>query len=855
MTGKHFPGSIVGMVVLYLVSVSDNGACAPVATAPLSSAVIEDRRNTMETSYSISQKSSSASPRNHSSMNCGVRMTVDDVTLGPVRRNAESNLNRRTRRQVLEDAPRLKIGVVWQVIHDGSVGNVSLDRLQRQTTILSQSFAGEQGSGAVDAKMSFYIAYVRRTDSAVWYADCYDLDETIKGALAVSPTRFVNMYSCGNLGKNQLGWAVFPWWSSSLGSKYYGVFLADDIIPSASGPLTGRYNGGDVAVHELGHLFGLLHTFQDGPTSSGCVVGDFVEDTPAESSAHYGCTQGNSCTSDDDYFIERGLDFRDPLWNFMSYGDGTCMVRFTPLQVDRMRVLTSAYYTDLETFSQGPESFVPSPRPGLHGTATCGSTFAGTTTFGSSYGIGGLAGEHIYTFVAPVTGSYILNSCGSAFDTWLRVFSADLSTEIAECDDCGPCGSRSVLSTVLAAGTAYNVVVEGWGSMDGSYTVSVTCPPGAVSVSSAPTALPTTPPYSIALTSVPDIVVKSPGVRVIFPVTVTYSAPVAIVDIIVIVREAGAPGQNFEFRSTLASGGDLNNLPGSGTVAINVRLVSRAPTPSNGYSVECWILPAGQGWSQRQASTGSADFLMHTPPPASDAPSPLPTNAPTPEPVGVSVVAYPATVAKQPGQKVIFPITVRYNGGGQPVDIIVQIFNTHFPGESYEFRSRRTGGGDLTDLPSSGLVDVDVRMLSSSPVPDDGYTLQIWLVEAGHTGARRWDTRFASSDIIRFATATHSPTTAPTTQSPSPSSTFTELLPPGCCRTSSGSEGSGVLLLSSTGVPDCQAQCLRRSASACAGVEHHGWDNTCEIHPSAQDFHHTAPVTDCRCFRRDGIGT
>lgn len=84
-------------------------------------------------------------------------------------------------------------------------------------------FAGEQSAGAVDAKMSFYIAYVRRTDSADWYANCYERDETIKGALAISPTRFLNAYSCGNLAGNQLGWAVFPWWSTSLGPKYYGT--------------------------------------------------------------------------------------------------------------------------------------------------------------------------------------------------------------------------------------------------------------------------------------------------------------------------------------------------------------------------------------------------------------------------------------------------------------------------------------------------------------------------------------------------------------------------------------------------------------------------------------------------------
>ena len=75
------------------------------------------------------------------------------------------------------------------------------------------------------------------------------------------------------------------------------------------GSLNG-YNMGKTAVHEVGHWFGLLHTFQDNSCSKGD-AGDFIDDTPQQSVQTDGCpAKKDSCPQ------SPGLD---SVHNFMDY--------------------------------------------------------------------------------------------------------------------------------------------------------------------------------------------------------------------------------------------------------------------------------------------------------------------------------------------------------------------------------------------------------------------------------------------------------------------------------------------------------------------------------------------------------
>ena len=151
-----------------------------------------------------------------------------------------------------------------------------------------------------------------------------------------------------------------------------------------------------------------------------------------------------------------------------------------------------------QTPSQGPTQQGPTPAPTValihRGEIKCGERIVGDTRSPGISVRGGDSPEHTYSFVAgadiPQTG-WTVSTCGSSFDTYLRIFDS-AGAEVAACDDCGGCVSRAVMDVAgLTAGDTYTILVEGYSSNAGAYELSVTAAGGG-----ACPGLPTTIPNS-----------------------------------------------------------------------------------------------------------------------------------------------------------------------------------------------------------------------------------------------------------------------------------------------------------------------------------------------------------------------
>ncbi|KAK0720985.1 hypothetical protein B0H67DRAFT_484247 [Lasiosphaeris hirsuta] len=160
-----------------------------------------------------------------------------------------------------------------------------------------------------------------------WADDGAEL--AMKKALRKGTYRTLNVYFTRTLGGN-FGYCYFPTTVTTGSDDFYldGCSILYTTVPGGSAT---NYNLGYTVTHEVGHWFGLYHTFQGGCTGSG----DFVSDTPAQASSTSGCPTGrDSCPS------QAGLD---PIHNFMDYSYDTCYTEFTAGQKTRINTYFTQY--------------------------------------------------------------------------------------------------------------------------------------------------------------------------------------------------------------------------------------------------------------------------------------------------------------------------------------------------------------------------------------------------------------------------------------------------------------------------------------------------------------------------------
>lgn len=223
---------------------------------------------------------------------------------------------------------------------DATSGALSNARIHNQIAVLNEDFRalfGSNGANGNNAAVFFKLAGITRTTNPIWFNDggaYYD-------SLGVDPDHFLNLYT--NSAGGNLGYVPQLPTDQAPGGGFVGSTEDRVVIYWESmglNPAFTPYHLGRTTTHEVGHYLGLEHVFSGGcgtPSSPGCYsTGDLICDTNADSTSHFDCVPGTTCS---------GIAI--PIENYMEYTDDACMEKFTVEQNRRIRCALTNYRPDL----------------------------------------------------------------------------------------------------------------------------------------------------------------------------------------------------------------------------------------------------------------------------------------------------------------------------------------------------------------------------------------------------------------------------------------------------------------------------------------------------------------------------
>jgi PKD repeat protein len=249
------------------------------------------------------------------------------------------------------------IPVVFHILHNGGVENISNEQIMDQLNIFNRDYrrlnddandvvAAFSGMPA-DIEIQFALATkapdgtcfngITRTNSPMSLQGDdggNQVDAIIAGNDVYqgewAGNRYLNIFVCGNIG----GAAGYTYKPSNWGgtSMYNGIWILHNYVGSIG---TASVNSSRALTHEVGHWLNLDHTWggNNNPgNASSCSDDDAVDDTPTCIGVTSCNLSKNSCDDDDWYW---GTAMPDNVENYMDYS--YCSKMYTEGQKTRMR--------------------------------------------------------------------------------------------------------------------------------------------------------------------------------------------------------------------------------------------------------------------------------------------------------------------------------------------------------------------------------------------------------------------------------------------------------------------------------------------------------------------------------------